>query len=43
LKRYEEAIIEFEKALAIDPNYVDAIIGIGNSLDNLEYFELAIC
>jgi tetratricopeptide (TPR) repeat protein len=34
--RYEEAIEYFDTALAIDPNYVDALIHKGLALDRLE-------
>jgi len=35
LGRYEEAIDEYDKALAIDPNYKEAHVGKGIALDEL--------
>lgn len=35
LGRYEEAITYYDKALAIDPNYVDVLNNKGVSLDKL--------
>jgi tetratricopeptide (TPR) repeat protein len=40
--RYEEAIGYFDTALAIDPNYVDALYNIGLALDSLERYQEAI-
>jgi len=42
LKKYLEAIEEFDIALVIDPNYKDAHYNKGNALDNLGRYEEAI-
>ena len=42
LGRYEDAIKEYDKALAIDPNYKEAHNNKGNALDDLGRYEEAI-
>jgi predicted O-linked N-acetylglucosamine transferase (SPINDLY family) len=42
LKRFEEAIALYDKALAIDPNYAEALCNKGNALDELKRYEEAI-
>jgi DNA-binding beta-propeller fold protein YncE len=41
-KRYEEAIEQYDKALAINPNYIDALNAKGGALYNLERYTEAI-
>ena len=42
LNKFNKAIICFEKALELDPNYTDALDGKANSLKNLKRYEEAI-
>jgi Flp pilus assembly protein TadD, contains TPR repeats len=40
--RYEEAITSYDKALAINPNYVNALYNKGRALNNLGKYQEAI-
>jgi tetratricopeptide (TPR) repeat protein len=42
LTNYEEAIKNYDKALAIDPDYVYALTNKGNTLSNLGRYQEAI-
>jgi tetratricopeptide (TPR) repeat protein len=42
LKKYNESIQFFDKAIAINPNYFSAYQNKGNALRNLKKFEEAI-
>ena len=42
LERYEEAMEQFRKALALDPAYAPAHVGLGNALGNLNQDEEAM-
>ena len=42
LKRYEEALETFQKAIEIEPKNVEAWIGKGKSLNNLKRYEEAL-
>ena len=42
LGKYEEAIVEYDKALKVNPKYVDAYNNKGLSLHNLGRYEEAI-
>ena len=41
-QRYREAIVDFERALKLKPNYLNAIIGLGAMYQNLGEYEVAI-
>jgi tetratricopeptide (TPR) repeat protein len=42
LKRYEEALVDYQEALRIAPDYLDALNNLGSVLDKLGRFEEAV-
>jgi tetratricopeptide (TPR) repeat protein len=41
-QKYKEAIVDFERALSLKPDYLNAIIGLGAMYQNLSEYEAAI-
>ena len=42
LKNYEKAIDQWEKAIKIDPKFVDGLNNLGNALSKIKKFDEAI-
>jgi tetratricopeptide (TPR) repeat protein len=42
LKRYDEALTHYDKALSLKPDYAEAWSNMGNTLSNLKRFDEAL-